>query len=185
MNVGKRGGLAHLVRRSFSVLFRRRTPPEDAVWARGWLSETEQHLFDRLPSSDRAHSVRVARRVEVGLRDGVPGPDPEVVPRSTVLAAALLHDVGKGEARLGIYGRVVATLCGLFADEALARAWASRSGITRRIGLYLQYTELGAESLELVGSDPLVVAWSREHHDPPEEWTVPPAMGEVLAAADY
>jgi hypothetical protein len=127
--------------------------------------------------TDQAHSVRVARRVEgsVGNEDGA----------DVAVVAALLHDVGKGEARLGLYGRVVATLCDPFSDDELAQAWAQRSGITRRIGLYLQYPQLGAESLRLAGSSPLVAAWSAEHHEPEESWTVPVEFGRLLQAADY
>lgn len=177
MKVGTKGGPGHLVRRAASTVFRRRTVPRDDAWARSQLSEAEQRLFDRMTPADRAHSIRVARRVEEAVGDE-PGADVAVV-------AALLHDVGKAEARLGVYGRVVATLCDPFADEALARAWSERSGITRRIGLYLRYGELGAESLRLAGSSPLVVAWSAEHHEPEESWTVPVELGRLLQAADY
>ena len=38
--------------------------------------------------------------------------------------------------------------------------------------------------LGMAGSAPLTVAWAREHHLPPEEWTVPLEVGEVLKAAD-
>jgi hypothetical protein len=177
VKVGSKGDPGHLVRRVVSTLFRRRTPPDDAAWARDQLSDAERRLFDRMTPVDQAHSVRVARRVEVsaGDQDGA----------EVVVVAALLHDVGKGEARLGIYGRVVATLCDVFADDQLAQAWSQRSGITRRIGLYLRYPKLGAESLQLAGSSPLVVAWSAEHHEPEETWTVPLDFGRLLQAADY
>jgi hypothetical protein len=177
VKVGSKGGPGHLVRRATSTLFRRRTSPDDAAWATSQLSEAERRLFDRMTPADQAHSVRVARRVDAAVGDE-DGADVAVI-------AALLHDVGKGEARLGIYGRVVATLCDPFADDQLAQAWSQRSGITRRIGLYLRYPKLGAESLQLAGSSPLVVAWSAEHHEPEESWTVPVEFGRLLQAADY
>ena len=177
MKAGTKGGPGHLVRRAASTLFRRRTPPDDAAWANDQLSDAERRLFDRMTEADRAHSVRVARRVEasVGDQDGA----------DVAVVAALLHDVGKGEAGLGFYGRIVATLCDPFADDQLAEAWSQRSGITRRIGLYLRYPALGAESLQLAGSSALVVAWSAEHHEPEEAWTVPVELGRLLQAADY
>ena len=177
MKVGSKGGPGHLVRRVASTLFRRRTPPEDATWAGEQLSDAERRLFDRMTPADQAHSVRVARRVQASVGDEN-GADVAVV-------AALLHDVGKGEAGLGFYGRVVATLCDPFADDQLAQAWSQRSGITRRIGLYLRYPALGAESLQLAGSSELVVAWSAEPHEPEEAWTVPVDFGRLLQAADY
>ena len=44
---------------------------------------------------------------------------------------------------------------------------------------------LGADLLKVAGSHPWVVAWSAEHHEPPEEWTVPQPVGELLSAADH
>ncbi len=34
------------------------------------------------------------------------------------------------------------------------------------------------------GSDPLTVAWAREHHLPPLQWTVDPVVAEALHSAD-
>ena len=177
MKAGTKGGPGHLIRRAISTVFQRTTPADEHAWATSQLSDAERRLFDRMTPADRAHSVRVARRVEASA-DGIDGADVAVV-------AALLHDVGKGEVRLGLYGRIVATLCDVFADEQLAQAWAQKDGITGRIGLYLQYPKLGADSLRLAGSAPLVVAWSAEHHDPEESWTVPIEFGRCLQAADY
>lgn len=103
---------------------------------------------------------------------------------SPVLAAALLHDVGKTTAGLGTYGRVVATLAGAAAGPKAAAAWTEGRGFTRRVGLYLRHGELGADMLALAGSDPFTVAWAREHHLPAEQWTVKPALGAALKAAD-
>jgi hypothetical protein len=101
-----------------------------------------------------------------------------------VLAAALLHDVGKVEARLGTYGRVVATVSAAVAGRDTAELWSRGRGFTRRVGLYLRHPELGADLLALAGSDPLTVAWAREHHRPPDQWTVPVVVGQALKAAD-
>src|SRR5947208_12601993 len=90
-----------------------------------------------------------------------------------VLAAALLHDVGKVSSGLGVYGRVVATLAGAAAGRSMAEAWTEGKGFTRRVGLYLRHSDLGADMLALAGSDPLTVTWAREHHLPEEEWTLP------------
>ncbi len=103
-----------------------------------------------------------------------------------VLAAALLHDVGKLDANLRTYGRVVATLSGAVVrrDPEVIGDWTRTRGFTRRVGLYLQHDRLGADLLALAGSDPLTVAWAREHHRPPDEWTVPAEVGHALRAAD-
>lgn len=152
------------------------------AWAETWLSDREVVLLRRMSNNDRRHALVVARGVEEALaRPGAPQPASEEL--RAVMAAALLHDVGKTVAGLGTYGRVVATLSGLVADD-YAEAWQQTSGFTRRVGLYLRYTELGAELLEINEAHPWVVAWSREHHGPEESWSIPVELGRILAAAD-
>ena len=50
--------------------------------------------------------------------------------------------------------------------------------------MYLRYGIIGEQMLELAGSDPVVIAWSVEHHLPADAWTVPTQFGEILTAAD-
>ena len=52
------------------------------------------------------------------------------------------------------------------------------------MGLYLLHPELGADLLSVAGSDPLTVAWAREHHLPPAEWTIDREVAEALNEAD-
>jgi hypothetical protein len=124
---------------------------------------------------DRRHAVGVARDVERQLGDEAAKP---------VLAAALLHDVGKVSSGLGTYGRVIATLAGAAAGRSMAEAWTEGKGFTRRVGLYLRHGAIGADMLAMAGSDPLTVTWAKEHHLPEEEWTLPPAVARALKAAD-
>ncbi len=100
------------------------------------------------------------------------------------MASALMHDVGKSVPDIGTYGRVVATLSGWVGGADMANVWADTTGFTRKVGLYLKYPELGGDLLVVAGSDDRVVAWAREHHKMPEEWTVPEAEGRLLMAAD-
>jgi hypothetical protein len=131
-----------------------------------------------MPAADRRHAVGVARRVDAAL------PADGDVDRRPVLAAALLHDVGKTVSGLGTYGRVIATVSAAVAGRDQAEAWSETRGFTRRVGLYLRHPELGGDQLALAGSAPLTVAWAREHHLPPDRWTVPADLGEILKAAD-
>lgn len=172
--------LAHRIPRFFGSL--RPGPPTrvDLEWALAALTEREQRLFRRMSNPDQRHAVRVARRVEDAYADLS---DPSV-PGAVAIAAALLHDVGKTEADLGTYGRTIATLSGVVGGLDLAEIWQDKSGFTRKVGLYLRYGILGAEMLELAGSDERVVAWSLEHHLPEDAWTVPVDFGRVLVAAD-
>jgi hypothetical protein len=167
--------LLHLVRRFFTSLLPIGPKAADDVWARTLLSEAEQELWSRMAKVDRRHSVAVARRVEAELGERASSP---------VLPAALLHDVGKTIPDLGTFGRVVATLSEMAAGEDTARHWIETRGFTRRVGQYVLYPELGVDLLRLAESDDLVIAWSREHHLPEAEWTVPVELGRVLQAAD-
>jgi len=172
--------LAHRIPRFFGSL--RPGPPAraDVEWALASLNEREQRLFRLMSNPDQRHAVRVARRVEAAYAE-LSAPE---VPVEIALAAALLHDVGKTEAHLGTYGRTIATLSGVVGGLDLAEIWQDKSGFTRKVGLYLRYGIIGAEMLQLAGSDERVIAWSIEHHLPADAWTVPGEFGRILVAAD-
>jgi len=159
----------HLVRRFVGSLRPGGPPEADRVWAEGQLRGGEVGLWRAMPAADRRHAVGVARRVDGRLGHDAPRP---------VLAAALLHDVGKLDAGLGTFGRVAATLVAEVAGPARVAAWDNR------FGRYLRHDELGAARLAAAGSDPLTVAWAREHHRPPAAWTLPRAWADALKAAD-
>jgi hypothetical protein len=147
---------SHLARRFFGSLWPGGPRRFGTAFAESALLPGELDLWRRMSGPDRRHSVAVARRV---------GGEPDMV------AAALLHDVGKIEAGLGTFGRVVATIVG----PGRARG---------RMATYLRHDQIGARLLADAGARPLVVTWAGEHHLPPARWTVPPAVGAALKAAD-
>jgi hypothetical protein len=159
----------HLVRRFLGSLRRGGPSPADEAWARDTLLAGERPLWARMSGSDRRHAVAVARRTEAALG-----------PRATrpVVAAALLHDVGKVEAGLGTFARVGATLLAAVVGR---QRLAHRPG---RVGRYVRHDVLGADLLASAGSDPLTRTWAREHHLPKDRWTVAPEVGAALKAAD-
>ena len=128
-----------------------------------------------MPNPDRRHAVGVAHEVLRSLGHEATRP---------VLAAALLHDVGKTVSGLRTFGRVLATLTGMVAGRDRAGAWTTAKGFTRKVGLYLQHPQLGGDLLAMAGADPLTEAWTREHHLPREQWTVEPRVADALKAAD-
>lgn len=168
-------GVAHLVRRFVGSLRPGGPRPSDAAWAADQLLPAERQLWDRMSGPDRRHAAGVAREVERSLGHDATRP---------VLAAALLHDVGKVESGLRTYGRVIATLSAKVAGPQMAPAWRNQRGYVRKVGLYLLHANLGGDLLEMAGSDPLTVAWAREHHRPAAEWSVPAHIGAALKAAD-
>ena len=164
----------HLVGRFFGSLVPFGPSTADAEWAVEQLLPGEAELWTRMSRPDRRHSIAVARR----LLESVPDAPPPVV------AAALLHDVGKLDSELGTFLRVVATLSAKIAGREMAELWVRSRGVTRRIGLYLKHPEIGGDLLEMAGSDPLTVAWAREHHSPASAWTVDEQIANALDEAD-
>lgn len=193
------GSIGHLAGRFFGALLPFGPPDADERWAAAHLLPGERSLWRRMSGPDRRHAVGVARRtvVDLSVDDRV---GPHQVGRE-VVAAALLHDVGKVEAGLGTWARAGVTFAGMgFGREKLV-AWSgagaagagaagadpagrSERSWRRRIGLYLRHDDLGAELLSTAGSDPLTVAWAGEHHRPPERWSVDPRVGAALKLAD-
>ena len=169
------GDAAHLVKRFFTSIPPVGPSKEDRSWVTEVLLPSELEIWNRMSRQDRRHAAGVARRVERALGDEATRP---------VLAAALLHDCGKTVSGLGTYGRVIATLSMKLAGRDMAMAWSETRGFTRRVGLYVEHPRLGADLLGMAGSAPLTVAWTAEHHLPPEDWTVPAEIGQVLKDAD-
>jgi response regulator RpfG family c-di-GMP phosphodiesterase len=118
---------------------------------------------------DRRHAVGVARRVSAALDDSATRP---------VLAAALLHDVGKVDSNLGVFARVAATL-----RSSVMGAERAVSG-SGRMARYTNHPSIGAAMLRGAGADDLTVAWAAEHHLPAPAWTVPLAIARALKDAD-
>lgn len=162
-------GSIHLVRRFLGSLSPLPVAAEDEAWATAHLGAGERQLWQRMSLADRKHSVGVARRVAAELGQ-----------ERAVLAAALLHDVGKVEADLGTVGRVAATLVG----RRRAARWDDAAGLRGRVAAYLGHDAIGGALLDEAGADPLTAAWAREHHRPEQDWTVPVAVGRVLRDAD-
>jgi hypothetical protein len=174
----------HLVRRFVGAL--RPGPPRaaDVTWVQATLTSEEFALWARMPSHDRRHSIDVARRVEGALIGTEHSGD------SRWLAAALLHDVGKLDAGLGVFGRVGATLAGGAAGHDMAEVWSEKRGITRRVGLYLRHPELGATRIRTAGGREEVARWAAVHHDAPDDdngadgFALPSAVVIALRDAD-
>ena len=165
----------HLASRFAGSLDPAGPPPDDEAWAARVLTPGERELWGRMTGPDRRHAVAVARRAATVL-----GP----LASRPVLAAGLLHDVGKVASGLGTLGRVAATVAGEVTQGRHAAAWAGRRGPLGQVGRYLRHAPLGGDMLEAAGSDPVTVTWAREHHLPPARWTLPGTVARALKAAD-
>lgn len=152
----------HLAKRFFAALSISAPAPDDAAWAKTQLLPGELTLWRQMSNPDRRHAIGVARDVVTIL-----GADTE----RAVVAAALLHDVGKIDSGLGTLARVPATVIN------------RRTG-NGRFARYRRHDEIGAELLAVAGSRATTVAWAREHHLPPHRWTIDPRVAAALKQAD-
>ena len=172
--------MAHLARRFFGALWPGRPAARDDAWVQSFSTPGEYALWAGMANHDRRHSIGVARRVEATLVGTEYADDPEW------LEAALLHDVGKLDARLGVLGRVGATLAGATAGHDRAQVWSGKRGITRRVGLYLRHGELGAIRIRHASGSESAARWALAHHDE-DAWAgtgIPPVVIEALHTAD-
>ena len=183
ISAGGFGSLPHLVVRFTRSLSPAAPSVAGEAWARNWLTPAERELWARQSNADRRHAIEVAHEVAALLGDA-DGAGVAI----EVLAAALLHDVGKVEAGLGTFGRVTATLAALAVGRERVATWDREEGAVgawrARAGRDVSHDRRGARLLAGAGSDRFVVTWAREHHQPQETWTLDPALTAVLKEAD-
>jgi len=138
------GSWWHLARRFLEVgTARRLTEPERKMLST-WLDSAEEaSLFYRQAVADQRHAFRAAQRLHHFAPD-----------RRDLIRAALFHDVGKWHAGLGIVGRSVA--------GALTKLGLPLRG---RFAIYVAHGVRGAEELQAIGCEEVVVEFARHHHD--------------------
>ncbi|MBT8202464.1 MAG: hypothetical protein KJO87_04070 [Acidimicrobiia bacterium] len=151
----------HLVRRTLQSLRSRPLSPAEVSEVAGVLDGELAALFWSQPVIDQRHAYASARFV----KSRRPGDD-------RLLQAALLHDIGKRHARLGVGGRILATVLALL-----------RAPAPGRLGVYLDHPARGADDLAAAGADALVVAYAR-HQDDDRPAAIPEEAWAILKAAD-
>jgi putative nucleotidyltransferase with HDIG domain len=127
----------------------------------GWLTPETGAVFFAQGDADQRHGYHAALSV---VAAGVADRD--------VIVAALLHDVGKRHARLGIVGRSLASVLILL-----------RLPLGERLAAYRDHGMVGARELAGVGAPALAIDFAMHHHGsrPP---TIKPETWELLVQAD-
>ena len=170
----------HLGRRFVRALSSRPPRDRDVAWVSGILEPAELELWRSLPNHDRRYTIRVAKDAEARLAGT------EYAGQPRWLAAALLHDVGKLDAGLGVVGRSVATVMGAVGGPARVDRWAQTSGFRRRAAWYLRHDDRGADRIRAAGGRDEAARWALAHHHR-SRWRasgVPITVAEALEAAD-
>ena len=170
----------HLTRRFFGALAPGAPSDTDDAWVQGVLRDRLFAAWSDLPDHDRRHSVAVARLVQTSLAET------EYADDDRWLAAALVHDLGKLDADLGVFGRVGATLLRGAIGRRRTSGWSERDGVRRRCGWYFDHGPRGAVRIRACGGAEPVAQWAAAHHDR-SIWPmtgIPPAVVTALDAAD-
>ncbi|GBD83749.1 hypothetical protein BMS3Abin02_00129 [bacterium BMS3Abin02] len=151
-------GWWHLLRRFLEVLTARPLDAQERREASDLLrSDAENRIFFDQSAADQQHGLAAAKLV---------------AGRIELQRAALLHDVGKRQAGLGVWGRSLAT--------ALAGIHVEVHG---RFRTYLDHGSLGADILEELGAESIVVAFAR-HHQGERPPTITPDDWDTLQRAE-
>ena len=149
------GTPGHLIRRFIDVATSAPLAPQERNAIERVLTPELAEIFFEQPPHDQRHGLHaslVIRSLQVNAH------------RDLVIAA-LLHDVGKRHARLGLVGRSVASIfimLGISLPDRFAR--------------YRDHGEIAAVELEERGAPPLAVKFARHHHGerpdsiPAQEW---------------
>jgi hypothetical protein len=136
---------------------------EDHAEVERWLPSSALSLFYTMSRADQRHSLRVCR----GLRA-------QECDERNLLAAALLHDVGKAQGRVPFWTRPVIVL-----SKFLAPGWLRHSVVhphqfeTRQVPYWRQalsyawwHADVGAELAAQAGLSERAVLYIRTHHQP-------------------
>jgi hypothetical protein len=128
-----------------------------------WLSPDALALFRTMSTADQQHSLRVCRGLQA---HGCTNAD--------MLAAALLHDVGKAQGRVPFWTRpaiVLGKTCApallrrlIVAPQTLAQATLPRW--RRSLSNAWWHAEVGAELAARVGLSERAILYIRTHHQP-------------------
>ncbi len=130
--------------------------PEDLFEVGKTLSPALMRLFEQMHPSEQAHSLIIYRRLrEQGETD------------TDLLAAALLHDVGKSLYPLQMGERVAIVLMkALFPGYAKSWGQGEPKGWKRPFVIAEKHAEWGAQMAAQAGASPTTVELIRRHQEP-------------------
>ncbi len=141
----------------------------DQGWAAERLTAAQLALFEAMAVPDRAHAVRVARRLAV---EGAP---------AWVLEAALLHDCGKPR-DYGLVARSVGVLLDRVAGDVPADPPAA--GGRRWLQIYRWHDRWGLMAARAAGTSAAAIALLEAYQAGDHGEGAPPWLGPLLRCDD-
>jgi hypothetical protein len=155
------GSLSHLARRFIDVLTSEALTPDERDAVDSWLTPELAAMFFEQHKADQRHGYHTAATVVAAGHDD-----------SDVVISALLHDVGKRHARLGVLGRSLASILIL-----------SGLPLTDRMTTYRDHGLIGARDLATLGAPSLAIDFTMHHHSE-RPATIAPDIWDALQSAD-
>ncbi len=137
--------------------------PMDYVEVQRWLPPSALPLFKSMGVADQQHSLRVCRGLQArGCHE------------EAMLAAALLHDVGKAQGRVPFWARPAIVVGKLVSPRLLQKVAVNplshegqRAALWRSsLGYAWWHAEVGAELAAAAGLSERSVLYIRTHHQP-------------------
>lgn len=158
--------------RQFALALGASVNPERTDPLKEYLEAPQLELFHRMDRVDQYHGLAVFRALrEAGETE------------TSLLQAALLHDVGKTMGPVRIWHRVVAVLVNALAPQLWERMDAEPGARLYPLYVHREHASLGAELARRAGCSPEVV-WLIAHHEdrPPRSLGGSTRESELLAA---
>lgn len=145
-------GIAYRARQFFQNLSAR-PQPADLVAAQTYLAPALYAIFCQMDPADQAHSLKVFNSLQA---EGEEDPD--------LLAAALLHDVGKASMRPSLWERVLAVLAAPFIGQRW-KSWADQParGWRKAFIIAAAHPDRGADMVRQAGGSKRLEGLIRYH----------------------
>lgn len=134
---------------------------DDEKYIMAHLNAAEQKLFFAMSEVDQYHSLNVAYTIERLVIE-----DKQGIDREFLIRCALLHDIGKADARLTIRAKVFNVLVTTFAPKIADRLELSGN---RSIYIHRNHAELGARKLQKLGLFHEAKIIARHHSQPRDD----------------